>query len=83
MTGKPLITYKDMNKKMYQQPRLRIVNLHCKQLLESASPAHSVVGKVQSGDTGLTGAGTDRAITGGGGTARGREYDCWGDEEEE
>ena len=68
---------------MYQQPRLRIVNLHCKQLMASGSPAHSVVGKVQSDNTGLTGSGPGGAPTGGTGTARGRQYDCWGDEEEE
>ena len=70
-----------MKKKIYQQPQLRIVNLHCKLLLVGASG--SKVSKIESTGTGLTGAGTDGAITGGGGTARGREYDCWGDEEEE
>lgn len=68
-----------MKKKMYQQPQLRIVDLHCKQLIMGSG---QTISNVVSGDTGLKGAAADGSITGGGGTARGREYDCWGDEDE-
>ncbi len=66
-----------MNKKVYQQPRLRIVNLHSTQLIMG-----SEVKNIQS-NTELRGAGSDGSITGGNGVARGRQVDVWDEEEED
>ena len=68
-----------MKKKMYQQPQLRIVNLHCKQLMGGGSPTTTV--KELKGNAELTGAGDGGAVIGGTGGARGRQFDCWGDDE--
>ncbi|MBR2237926.1 MAG: hypothetical protein IJ887_08670 [Prevotella sp.] len=68
-----------MNKKMYQQPRLRIVNLHCKQLLGSTS-GQGITVKQLGGNAGLTGA-DGGAVTGGNEPARGRQFDSWDEEE--
>ena len=67
-----------MNKKVYQQPRLRIVNLHSERLLQNSNQAKTV-----SGNTDLHGGGSDGTITGGNGVARGRQVDVWDEEEEE
>ena len=66
-----------MNKKVYQQPRLHIVNLHCTQLIMVSGGAKTV-----SSNAELHGAGSGGTITGGSGVARGRRS-LWDEEEED
>lgn len=67
-----------MNKKAYQQPRLHIVNLQSRPLLQSASQGRTITSNV-----GLHGEGEGGTITGSSGAGRSRQYDCWEDEEVE
>ena len=67
-----------MNKKVYQQPRLHIVNLQIQHLLQSASEGRTI-----TSNTDLHGEGEGGTITGSTGTGRSRQYDCWGEEEVE
>ena len=64
-----------MNKKSYIKPATRVITLqHRQQLLINS--------QVETVNTNLTG--DDKIIlgnSGSGSTARGRQYDCWGEEE--
>ena len=62
-----------MNKKQYQQPTLHIVNLNIENLMGSLS--NPGVTSVSSGDV------FNSKITGGSGTARGRDFGGWDDDE--
>ena len=65
-----------MNKKSYIKPATLLMTLQHQQHLLGASQVTNVSTNLGEGDKLNLG-------SGGSGTARGRQYDCWGEEEEE
>jgi hypothetical protein len=60
-------------KKSYQKPVMQVVAISQKSVILGASEVKSVGGN----------AGFNAVVSGGNGTARSRQFDAWGDEEEE
>jgi hypothetical protein len=62
-------------KKIYQKPAMQavVISQKCKILSASSSSVQSVGGN----------AGFNAVVSGGSGTARGRQVDIWGDEDDE